>query len=105
MKSSGIKVLLLHSNKVQKRPVVIVSTDAASDNPHYKYVTAVPITSNVEKIYGFEVDLNDSLAQPSKAQPQGIFTVPKEYLKEFITVLDWHLMSDINRKLVSYLEI
>ena len=89
----------------KRRPVVIVSADAASDNPHYKYVTVVPITSNVERIYGFEVDLQDALTQPSKAQPQGVFTVPKEYLKEFIVALDWHLILDINRKLVTYLEL
>ena len=91
--------------KPKKRPVVIVSTNAASDNPHYKYVTVVPVTSKVKQIYDFEVDLKDSLAQPSKAQPQGVFTIPKEYLKEFTTVLDWHFMLDINRKLVTYLEL
>ncbi len=60
------------------RPCVIVSRDAS--NRASTILTVVPITSNVSKIYPFDVALPDSLDRPCKAQANQVRTVSKERL-------------------------
>src|SRR5690349_13048554 len=63
----------------KKRPVVIISNDA--NNRAAETLTVLPITSNVEKIYPFEVGLevNESnLPKKSKVQCQQIRTLSKK---------------------------
>ena len=62
----------------KKRPVVIVSNNA--NNKMASTLTIVPITSNVTKVYPFEVMLEPSdsqLTKPSKAQCHQVRTISK----------------------------
>ncbi len=60
------------------RPVLIVSNNA--NNRYSETVTVVPITSNVKKVYPFEVYLDkqySGLTKESKAQCHQIRTISK----------------------------
>lgn len=62
----------------KKRPVLIVSNDA--NNKAASIVTVVPITSNISKIYPFEVFLDSEscgLSKNSKAQCHQVRTISK----------------------------
>ena len=62
----------------KKRPVLIVSNDA--NNNVASTVTIVPITSNVTKVYPFEVLLDilqTGLSKQSKAQCHQVRTISK----------------------------
>ncbi len=66
----------------KRRPVLIVSNDA--NNRAAKTLTVLPITSNVSRIYPFEIALSPrdcGLAKPSKAQAQQIRTISKERIR------------------------
>lgn len=66
----------------KRRPVLIVSNDA--NNKASSTLTILPITSNVERVYPFEVMLakkDSGLRKPSKAQAQQIRTVSKQRIK------------------------
>lgn len=66
----------------KRRPVLIVSNDA--NNRAANTVTILPITSNVSRVYPFEVLLkpeDSKLPKPSKAQAQQIRTVAKQRLE------------------------
>lgn len=66
----------------KRRPVLIVSNDA--NNRAAKTVTVLPITSNVSRVYPFEVKLesqDSGLPKPSKVQAQQIRTISKQLLK------------------------
>ncbi|MEH2372353.1 type II toxin-antitoxin system PemK/MazF family toxin [Nostoc sp.] len=63
----------------KRRPVLIVSNDA--NNSAASTVTILPITSNVSRVYPFEVLLNleeSSLSKPSKVQAQQVRTISKQ---------------------------
>ena len=63
----------------KRRPVLIVSNNA--NNRAASTVTVLPITSNVDKIYPFEVALStegSGLPKESKAQAQQIRTIARE---------------------------
>lgn len=63
------------------RPVLIVSNEA--NNRAASTVTILPISSNVSRIYPFEVALSprdSGLPRPSKALAQQIRTISKERL-------------------------
>jgi len=63
----------------KRRPVLIVSNEA--NNRAANTVTVLPITSNVTRIYPFEISLSpkdSGLPKPSKAQAQQIRTISKE---------------------------
>jgi mRNA interferase MazF len=65
------------------RPVVIVSNNAA--NRASSLVTVVPVTSNVARIYPFEVKLaasNTGLGKDSKAMAQQVRTLDKGRLAQ-----------------------
>ena len=62
----------------KKRPVLIVSNNA--NNKAAKTITIIPITSNVKKIYPFEVLLrtqDSGLPKSSKAQCHQVRTISK----------------------------
>ena len=66
----------------KRRPVVIVSNDA--NNREANTVTVLPITSNVSRVYPFEILLSPKecgLPKPSKAQAQQIRTISRERLR------------------------
>ena len=61
------------------RPVLVVSNDANNRAPNT--VTILPITSNVTRVYPFEVLLNpedSGLSKPSKVQAQQVRTISKQ---------------------------
>jgi mRNA interferase MazF len=63
----------------KSRPILIVSNDA--NNRAANTVTILPITSNVTRIYPFEVLLNpedSGLSKPSKVQAQQVRTISKQ---------------------------
>lgn len=63
----------------KRRPVLIVSNDA--NNRAASTLTVLPITSNISRIYPFEVPLSvqeSGLPKNSKAQAQQIRTISKE---------------------------
>ncbi|MEH2453104.1 type II toxin-antitoxin system PemK/MazF family toxin [Nostoc sp.] len=63
----------------KRRPVLIVSNDA--NNSAASTVTILPITSNVSRVYPFEVLLNpeeSGLSKPSKVQAQQVRTISKQ---------------------------
>lgn len=65
----------------KRRRVLIVSNDA--NNRAANTVTVLPITSNVSRVYPFEIILSpkeSGLPKPSKAQAQQIRTISKERL-------------------------
>lgn len=57
------------------RPCVIVSNDA--NNRRAPTVTVVPITSNVKRVYPFEVLIERELERPCKAQANQVRTISK----------------------------
>lgn len=66
----------------KRRPVLIVSNNA--NNRAANTVTILPITSNVSRVYPFEIFLSPSesgLPKPSKAQAQQIRTIAKERVR------------------------
>src|SRR6187431_952700 len=63
----------------KKRPVLIISSDA--NNIHSQTITVLPITSNVTKVYPFEVNLPSKISglkKNSKIQCQQIRTISKQ---------------------------
>lgn len=69
------------SEIAKRRPVIIVSNDA--NNRVATTVTVVPVTSNVNKVYPFEVFLpagDSGLPKDSKAQAQQLRMLAKERL-------------------------
>jgi Growth inhibitor len=67
------------SEIAKRRPVLIVSNDA--NNRASSTVTVLPVTSNVARVYPFEVFLaaaESGLPKDSKIQAQQIRTIAKE---------------------------
>lgn len=70
----------------KRRPVLIVSNDA--NNRAANTVTILPITSNVTRIYPFEVLLNpedSGLSKLSKVQAQQVRTISKQHFNTVVT--------------------
>jgi mRNA interferase MazF len=66
----------------KRRPVLIVSNDAS--NRAAGTVTVLPITSNISRVYRFEILLSSKesgLPKPSKAQAQQIRPISKDRLR------------------------
>jgi len=69
----------LGSEMGKRRPVLVVSNDIS--NRVATTVTILPLTSNVNRVYPFEVLLNpevSGLTKPSKVQAQQVRTISKE---------------------------
>lgn len=93
------------SETAKRRPVLIVSNNA--NNRAASTVTVLPITSNVSRVYPFEVRLTEAaggLARESKAQAQQIRTIAKQRIcSDRIGSLDPALMQEIDRAIVLHL--
>lgn len=89
----------------KRRPVLIVSNDA--NNNAANVVTILPITSNVSRVYPFEVLLqpeDSGLSKPSKVQAQQIRTISKQrILGDAVGSLSIELMELINAALKLHL--
>ncbi|MEH2358004.1 type II toxin-antitoxin system PemK/MazF family toxin [Nostoc sp.] len=70
---------VMSSEMGKRRPVIIVSNDIS--NSAATTVTILPLTSNVSRVYPFEVLLNpevSGLTKPSKVQAQQVRTISKQ---------------------------
>jgi mRNA interferase MazF len=91
----------------KRRPVLIVSNDA--NNRAANTVTVLPITSNVSRIYPFEVKIepqDSGLLKSSKVQAQQIRTISKQRLEgECIGSLSEEIMAFIDRAIKLHLQL
>lgn len=91
----------------KKRPVLIVSNNANNNLSHT--VTIVPITSNIKKIYPFEILLktqDSGLPKSSKAQCHQIRTISKMRIQENkVGFVNSKLMLQINYAMKLHLDI
>lgn len=70
---------VMGSEMGKRRPVLIVSNDIS--NSAATTVTILPLTSNLSRVYPFEVLLNpeiSGLTKPSKVQAQQVRTISKQ---------------------------
>jgi len=82
------------------RPAVVVSNDI--NNAHSPIVSIAPITSNVTKVYSFEVEIPSGvggLKSRSKVMVNQTRAVDKIRLIKRLGHLPEQIMSDINRAL------
>lgn len=88
----------------KRRPCVIVSRDAS--NRVAATVTIVAITSNVRRVYPFDVYLEGILDQPSKVQANQVRTISKErLLGPPVTRLAGDLMKQVDAALRLHLAL
>jgi mRNA interferase MazF len=89
----------------KRRPVLIVSND--TNNRVSATVTILPITSNVSRIYPFEVLLSSEdsgLSKPSKVQAQQVRTISKQRIEgEAVGTLSEELMQLVDAALKLHL--
>jgi len=91
------------SNK--RRPAVIVSNDAANlaaERLGRGVVTIVPVTSNLERVYPFQVPLPAAatgLSRTSKAQAEQVRSVAVERVGARLGVIPPAIMLDIDEAL------
>ena len=97
------------SNK--RRPAVIVSNDGANLTAMRLgsgVVTIVPVTSNIERIYPFQVLLpspSTGLARDSKAQAEQVRSISVERLGHRLGVIPGALMLEIDEALRLHLAL
>jgi len=91
----------------KRRPVLIVSNDP--NNNAATTVTILPLTSNITRVYPFEVLLNpedSGLSKPSKIQPHQIRTISKQrILGDAISNLSTELMELVNAAIKLHLNL
>lgn len=90
------------------RPVLIISNNA--NNNVANTVTIIPITSNVSRLYPFEVLINvneSGLPKPSKAQCHQIRTISKNRIsnKKVQGVVGHSVLSKINFAIKLHLDL
>jgi mRNA interferase MazF len=99
----------VESNK--RRPGVIVSNDGANAMANRLgrgVVTIVPVTSNVERIYPFQVFLSaqaTGLARDSKAQAEQVRSVAVERVGERIGILATPDLAELDEALRIHLAL
>jgi mRNA interferase MazF len=93
------------SEIAKRRPVLIVSNN--SNNRAGTTVSVIPITSNVSRVYPFEVLLeaeDSGLPKRSKAQIQQIRTISKQrFVGEVQGVLSQEKLAEIDAALLLHL--
>jgi mRNA interferase MazF len=91
----------------KRRPVLVVSNDA--NNRAANTVTILPITSNVTRVYPFEVLLNpeySGLSKPSKVQEQQVRTISKQRISsDVVGSLSEEIMQLVNAALKLHLDV
>jgi mRNA interferase MazF len=111
MKRGDIYYADLHpavgSEMGKRRPVLIVSNDVS--NSAATTVTILPLTSNVSRVYPFEVLLNpevSGLIKASKVQAQQVRTISKQrIIGEVVGTLDEQIMVLIDAALKLHLRL
>lgn len=96
---------VMGSEMGKRRPVLIVSNDIS--NSAATTVTILPLTSNVNRVYPFEVLLNpevSGLTKPSKVQAQQVRTISKQrIIGEVLASLNEEMMVLIDAALKLHL--
>ena len=91
----------------KRRPVLVVSNDA--NNRAANTVTILLITSNITRVYPFEVLLNpedSGLPKPSKVQAQQVRTISKQRISsDAVGSLSEGIMQLVNAALKLHLEV
>jgi mRNA interferase MazF len=99
------------SESDKRRPAVIVSNDGANATANRLgrgVVTVVPITSNIERIYPFQVALSaqdTGLTRDSKAQAEQVRSVTVERIGALIGVLSGHDIAALDEALRLHLAL
>lgn len=99
------------SEATKRRPAVIVSNDGANavaTRLGRGVITVVPITSNIQRIYPFQVRLparSTGLRQDSKAQAEQIRSVAVERLGERIGTIPASIMLRVDEALRLHLAL
>ncbi|OIP77744.1 MAG: MazF family transcriptional regulator [Oscillatoriales cyanobacterium CG2_30_44_21] len=95
------------SETAKRRPVLVVSNNI--NNQSASTVSILPITSNVTKVYPFEVllqPMDSGLSKPSKLQAQQIRTISKQRISsEVIGCLNERLMELVDAAIKLHLAI
>ena len=95
----------------KRRPAVIVSNDganAAADRFGRGVVTVVPITSNTQRVYAFQVAIPARVAglrQRSKAQAEQVRSVAVERVGDLVGRLPNELISQLDEALRLHLAL
>jgi mRNA interferase MazF len=99
------------SEAAKTRPAVVVSNDAANDTATRLgrgVITVVPVTSNVARIYPFQVLLparQTGLPRDSKAQAEQVRSVDVERVGERLGQLPTALITELDRALRLHLSL
>jgi mRNA interferase MazF len=99
------------SEAAKTRPAVIVSNDAANDTATRLgrgVITVVPVTSNIARIYPFQVLLparKTGLPRDSKAQAEQVRSVAVERIGERLGQLPTALVEELDRALRLHLSL
>lgn len=86
------------------RPAVVITNNLV--NEHSPAIVVVPVTSNTERIYPFELLLpvqRSGLEHDSKAQPQFVRHVSKARIRCSLGHLPADLMSELDERLRGHL--
>lgn len=95
----------------KRRPAVIVSNDGANTTASRLgrgVVTVVPVTSNTERLYPFQVLLDAAatgLVRDSKAQAEQVRSVSVERVGDLIASLDADIVRALDDALRLHLEL
>ncbi len=95
----------------KRRPAVIVSNDGANvaaERTGRGVVTVVPVTSNIERVYPFQVLLRavvTGLERDSKAQAEQVRSIAVERLGPAIGEVPSELMSELDEALRVHLAL
>ena len=93
------------------RPAVVVSNDTANGMAARRrrgVITVVPVTSNVERVYPFQVLLPadvTGLPRDSKAQAEQVRSVAVERVGEHVGDMSASLIADLDRALRLHLDL
>lgn len=88
------------------RPAVVISNDI--NNTYADTVSIAPITSNVDKVYPFEVFLakgESGLTKESKAKCNQIRSVDKKRLRKYIGTLKEDKIKELEEAILIHLDI
>lgn len=95
----------------KRRPVVLVSNDGANttaERLRRGVVTVVPVTSNVDRVYPFQVLLpadETTLARDSKAQAEQVRAIDVQRLGAPVVSLPLRLMNQLDHALRLHLQL
>jgi mRNA interferase MazF len=115
MRRGEIRIVDLHpargAEANKRRPAVIVSNDGANSTATRLgrgVITIVPITSNIQRVYPFQVLLpaaDTGLQHDSKAQAEQVRSVAVERIREQVGQVPAPIMLDLDEALRLHLAL